>query len=414
MSESFLLVTVLLGTLLAYSLVAGRLKGGILTPPMIFLMVGLAVSPLALGVLHFNENRELIIIYAELSLSIALFSDAASVNFKAVRRNRLPVRLLLIGLPLSIFLGLVLALATFTGLSFGEAGLIGAILAPTDAALGQAILHDEHVPERIREALDVESGLNDGGSIPFFALFISLAQEQAGQISLGTWVVFSVEQIGFGILVGALIGFIGAALINRSIDNNWINQRRRPIALIVLALLSFFMADMVGGSGFIAAYVAGLTVAAYRSRITEELVEYAEVEGEALSLGVFFILGLVFVELVPNVTWTIVVYALLSLTLVRMLPVWISLIGAKLRVRDKLFMGWFGPRGLASVVLVIIAIGGYENIPGMLTVVTTGLLTVVLSVFAHGISAAPLVKRTYSSKHDRGRIGASDEGETAK
>lgn len=396
MSESFVLVTILLGTLLAYSLVAGRIKDSILTPPMIFLIIGLLVSPMALGVLHFQENRELIVIYAELALSIALFSDAASVNFKTVRRNRLPVRLLLLGLPLSIFLGTVFALVVFTNLSFGEAGLIGAILAPTDAALGQAILHNKRVPDRIREALDVESGLNDGGSIPFFALFISLAQEEAGQISLGQWVVFSIEQIGLGILVGVAIGFVGATLINWSIQRDWMNPRRRPIALIVLALVSFFTADMVGGSGFIAAYIAGLTVAAYRARITEELIEYAEVEGEALSLGVFFILGLVFTYLMPNLTWLIVIYAILSLTLVRMLPVWISLIGTKLKAKDKLFMGWFGPRGLASVVLVIIALGRYESIPGMLTVVTVGLLTVVLSVFAHGISAAPLVKRFYS------------------
>ena len=199
---------------------------------------------MALGVLHFQENRELIVIYAELALSIALFSDAASVNFKTVRRNRLPVRLLFLGLPLSIFLGTVLALVVFTNLSFGEAGLIGAILAPTDAALGQAILHNKHVPDRIREALDVESGLNDGGSIPFFALFISLAQEEAGQISLGQWVIFSIEQIGFGILVGVVIGFVGATLINWSIHRDWMNPRRRPIALIVLALISFFTADM--------------------------------------------------------------------------------------------------------------------------------------------------------------------------
>lgn len=396
MSDAFSLVAILLGTVLAYSLIAGRLKDSMLTPPMIFLIVGLLVSPMALGVVHFQENRELIVIYAELALSIALFSDAATVDFGTVRKNRLPLRLLFIGLPLSIGLGTILSLIVFAGLSLGEAGLIGAILAPTDAALGQAILHNRLVPERIRQALDVESGLNDGGSIPFFALFLILAQEEAGHITASTWLVFSMEQIGFGIIIGAIIGFVGAALINMSIQRGGMSPKRRPLALIVLALLSFFVADIIGGSGFISAYVAGLAVAAYRANITEELVEYAEVEGEALSLGVFFILGLAFAYLIPDITWLIVAYAILSLTAVRMLPVWLSLMGTGTSTRDRLFMGWFGPRGLASIVLAIIAIGRYESIPGMGTVVTTVLLTVVLSVFAHGISAAPLAKRTYS------------------
>ncbi len=402
MSETFALVTVLLGTLLAYSLIAGRLRDSVLTPPMLFFAAGLLVSPVALGVVHFQENRELIVIYAELALSLALFSDAAMVDFGTVRRNRLPVRLLFIGLPLSIGLGTILSLIVLTGLSLAEAGLIGAILAPTDAALGQAILHNKLVPQRIREALDVESGLNDGGSIPFFALFIILAQEEAGQISATTWILFSVEQIGLGIIIGAFVGVVGAVLINRSIRREWMSSKRRPLALIVLALLSFFVADIVGGSGFISAYIAGLAVAAYRANITEEQVEYAEVQGEALSLGVFFILGPAFAYLAPNITWSIVLYALLSLSLVRMLPVWVSLLGTRLRIKDKLFMGWFGPRGLASIVLVIIAIGRYESIPGMSVVVTAGLLTVVISVFAHGISAAPLAKRAYSVQKDDG------------
>ena len=395
MSDTLVLVTILLGTLLAYSLIAGRLKDSVLTPPMIFLTIGLLVSPMALGIVAFQENRELIVIYAEIALSIALFSDAATVDFGTVRKNRLPLRLLFLGLPLSIGLGTILSLMTFTDLSLGEAGIIGAILAPTDAALGQTILHNKHVPIGIREALDVESGPNDGGSIPFFALFITLAQEEAGRMTFSTWILFSIEQIGLGIIIGAIIGFVGAVLINRSIRLNWISSKRRPLALIVLALLSFFVADIVGGSGFISAYIAGLAVAAYRANITVELVEYAEVEGEALSLGVFFLLGLAFAFLVPEITWLIVIYAVLSLTVVRMLPVWISLIGTRLRARDKLFMGWFGPRGLASVVLAIIAIGQYESIPGMSTVVAVALLTVVISVYAHGISAAPLANRTY-------------------
>jgi NhaP-type Na+/H+ or K+/H+ antiporter len=398
MAETFTLIAVLLSALLLYSLIANKLKGSIITPPMIFLVIGLVVSPIALGVLDFEENRELILLYAEIALVIALFSDAATVDFKSLRKNRWPALLLTIGLPLTIGLGMVLALVTFAGLTLGEAGLIGAILAPTDAALGQAILHNEHVPARIRQTLDVESGLNDGGAVPFFALFLLLAQVEGGQIPASEWIIFTIEQIGFGIVVGLIVGFVGATLINSSMRKGWISPRRRPIALVCLALIAFFLADIVGGSGFIAAYIGGLAVAAYRGDITEELIEYTGVEGEALSLGVFFILGLIFASFVDNITWLIVIYAILSLTIARILPVWVSLIRTKLSSKDKLFIGWFGPRGLASIVLVIIALSEAESIPGLAVVVTVVLVTVVISVFAHGITAAPIARRLYSNQ----------------
>jgi sodium/hydrogen antiporter len=400
MGDTLTLVAILFATILVYNLVAKKISDSILTAPMIFLVVGLVVSPLVLGAIDFESNRELILIYAELALSVALFTDAASIDTRKARKNPLPVRLLFIGLPLTIGLGTILALMAFAGITLGEAGLIGSILAPTDAALGQAILHNKHVPENIRNGMDVESGLNDGGSIPFFALFLTLAQVEAGELSISGWVIFSLQQIGLGIFLGVIVGFIGAYLINRSIGKGWIKPNRRPIAFIALAILAFLIADLLGGSGFIAAYIAGLTVAAFRHYITEELVEYAEVEGEALSLGVFFILGLMFITVFPYITWLVIVYAILSLTLVRMGPVWISLVRTKLKSKDKVFIGWFGPRGLASIVLVIIALGETGNIAGLGTVVAVCVLTVVMSIFAHGITAAPLAKLFYPSGGD--------------
>jgi NhaP-type Na+/H+ or K+/H+ antiporter len=229
-------------------------------------------------------------------------------------------------------------------------------------------------------------------------LFLLLAQVEGGQIPASEWIIFTIEQIGFGIVVGLIVGFVGATLINSSMRKGWISPRRRPIALVCLALIAFFLADIVGGSGFIAAYIGGLAVAAYRGDITEELIEYTGVEGEALSLGVFFILGLIFASFVDNITWLIVIYAILSLTIARILPVWVSLIRTKLSSKDKLFIGWFGPRGLASIVLVIIALSEAESIPGLAVVVTVVLVTVVISVFAHGITAAPIARRLYSNQ----------------
>jgi len=392
------IILILFGTILFYSLISSRINESIITPPMIFVVVGLLVSPLALGFIDFKSNENFILIYAEIALAITLFTDAASVDFKSVRKNRLPVRLLLIGLPLTIGLGTIAALATFTNLSLGEAGLIGAILAPTDASLGQAIVKNKHVPERIREALDVESGLNDGGAVPFFALFLVLAQAEGGQISLSGWATFAIEQIGFGIIIGAIVGFLGAYLLNKSIQKDWVSARLRPIALIALALVAYFVATVAGGSGFIAAYVAGLTVAAYKAKVTDELIEFAGAEGEVLNLGVFFILGLLVALVLPAFTWLVVVFAILSLTIVRILPVAISLIGSKLKAKDVLFIGWFGPRGLASIVLVIIAFQEAPDISHIATVVAVVMVTVLISVFAHGVTAAPMARR-YSTKN---------------
>ena len=393
MAETFTFILLLLATVMLYLLVAKKLTDTIFTPPMLFLVVGLLVSPLVLNALDFNDNQALILLYAEIALAITLFTDSASVDFGKVRKNRLPARLLLIGLPLTIALGTVVALVSFAGLSIGEAGLIGAILAPTDASLGQAIIQNKHVPERVREALDVESGLNDGGSVPFFALFLVMAQAEAGQVSIASWADFAIEQIGFGVVVGLVVGFVGARLLRASIKKEFMPSRLRPIALISLALIAFFVADAVGGSGFIGAYVAGLMIAASRLKLTEELVEFAGAEGEVLDLGVFFILGIMFVTVLPGITWMVILYAILSLTLVRMLPVWTSLVRSKLRERDKLFIGWFGPRGLASIVLVMIALQQSESIHGIGTVVTVVLVTVLISVFAHGVTAAPFARR---------------------
>jgi NhaP-type Na+/H+ or K+/H+ antiporter len=378
----------------AYSLLSRRLGDTVVTGPMFFVVAGLILGPVGLGMLDFSSQSTLVLAIAAIALVLVLFTDAARINLRALTGDRnLPLRLLVIGLPLTIAAGAAIAMLIFTTLTLAEAALIGAILAPTDASLGMAVVNSPKVPARIRQALNVESGLNDGGAIPFFALFLVLAEATTEGFPPGTWGVFALQQIGLGILVGAVAGIAGSLLIQRSVKLGWMKSEFTWIAFLALAVLSFFVADITGGSGFIAAFVAGLVAAAAGGGIEESVIEFSSVTGEILSYGIFFIFGLAVAGVLSQVTAPVLLYAVLSLTLVRMAPVALSLALTRLKAPSVAFIGWFGPRGLASIVLLLIAMDEAPGIPGLPTVSLVVATTVLLSVFAHGITANPAIGR---------------------
>ena len=375
-----------------YSLVSHRIEGSIITAPMIFVGIGLLVSPDGLGFLSLGANNELVLIFAEIALVLILFSDAARIDFTTLKGNRsYPSRLLAIGLPLTIFAGAVTAIIFFTGIALPEAALIGAILAPTDAGLGQAIVNSPKVPARIRQALNVESGLNDGGAIPFFALFLVLADAEKDNIPAAQWVFFAAQQIGLGILVGLIVGLLGGYLVNMAIDKGLMRGRFQWIGFLALAIISFVAADAVGGSGFIAAFVGGFATTLTGRHVGESIIEFTATGGEIFSLAVFFIFGILAANLIPGITLVVLIYAVLSLTLIRMLPVAIALKNTRLKPESVLFIGWFGPRGLASIVLLLITLNEAPSIPGLQTIAVVVSTTILISVFAHGLSANPFI-----------------------
>jgi NhaP-type Na+/H+ or K+/H+ antiporter len=379
---------------LAYALVSHRLGDTVVTGPMFFVAAGLILGPVGLGVINFSAGSTLILAIAAIALVFVLFTDAARINLRALTGDRnLPLRLLAIGLPLTILAGAAGAMLLFTTLTIAEAALLGSILAPTDASLGIAIVNSPLVPARIRQALNVESGLNDGGAIPFFALFLVLAEATTEGQPAGAWAVFALQQIGLGILAGAAIGIAGSLLIQRSRKEGWMRGEFTWIAFLALALLSFFIADALGGSGFIAAFVAGLLAAAIGGGVEESVIEFSSVTGEILSFGIFFIFGLVAAGMLTRITAPVLLYAVLSLTLVRMVPVALSLAGTHLKPSSVAFIGWFGPRGLASIVLLLIAMDEAPGIPGLSTIALVVATTILLSVFAHGITANPAIGR---------------------
>ncbi|KAF5056764.1 MAG: cation:proton antiporter [Methanobacterium sp.] len=365
-----------------------------LTPQMIFIFAGIVVGWLFTGYVDIIQppTSTIILLIAEIALVLVLFSDASQIRLGSIELDSLTSRLLVIGLPLTIVLGIATAIFIFTDLTFWETAIIGVVLAPTDAALGQVVVQNKRIPQLIRKSLEVESGLNDGLCVPFLLVFVAIGLAEESFSPVGYFLEVAIMQIGVGVLVGIAVGIVGSKIVIKSRDKGWITPEYQRIAFLALALLSFVIADQTGGSGFIAAFVGGLATAYVTLDARKVLMDFAEAEGQFLNLAVFFILGIVISDLIPQITWHIILYAILSLTVIRILPVTLSLIGSNIKWDSTLFMGWFGPRGLASVVLALIALERLSPFQGQETFILTVFITVFFSVIAHGITALPFSK----------------------
>ena len=384
-------LAVLASVVFVFGLVSRRLEGTVLTAPLVFVAAGVILGPAGLGLVEFKLDDHTVLLLGEIALAIVLFTDAARTKLSALRQNEgLPLRLLGIGMPLTIALGAVVAALVLTDLTFWEAAIVGTVLAPTDAALGQAVVSNPRVPLRVRQALTVEAGLNDGLSVPFLALFLNLAVAEEELQPASYWIRFALEQVGLGVLVGAGVGMAGGWLVSLASKSGWMTDSSQRLALLALALIAWALADQLGGNGFIAAFVGGLVIGPTVKRVGEQLILFTEAEGQLLNLSVFFIFGVLVVGLIQPLSWEVALYGLLSLTLIRMLPVAASLVGTRLRGVSMLFMGWFGPRGLASIVLGLIVVAEAPLLAGREQIELVVALTVLLSVLLHGITAAPL------------------------
>src|SRR5215211_7825336 len=382
---------VLAAVVFAFGLVSRRLEGTVLTAPIVFVVAGAILGPAGLGLVEFELGGHTVLLLGEIALALVLFTEAAKINLSALRQNEgLPLRLLGVGMPLTIALGTATAALLLTDLTFWEAAIVGTVLAPTDAALGQAVLSNPRVPVRVRQVLNVEAGLNDGLSVPFLALFLTLAVAKEELQPASYWIRFALEQVGLGILVGVGVGLVGGWLVNWASKREWMTGSFRRLALLALAIIAWALADQIGGNGFIAAFVGGLAVRPTVERVGEQLIRFTEAEGQLLNLSVFFIFGVLVLGTIQHLSWEVAVYALLSLTLIRMLPVALSLYGTHLRGISVLFAGWFGPRGLASIVLGLIVVEEAPLLAGRDELEMVVALTVLLSVLLHGLTAAPL------------------------
>jgi sodium/hydrogen antiporter len=407
-------LVVLAAVVFAFGLVSRRLEGTVLTAPLVFVAAGVVLGPAGLGLVEFNLDEHTVLLLGEIALAIVLFTDAASTNLSSLRQNeRLPLQLLGIGMPLTIALGTVVAALMLTDLTFWEAAIVGTVLAPTDAALGQAVVSNPRVPVRVRHALNVEAGLNDGLSVPFLALFLTLAVAQEELQPASYWIRFALEQIGFGVLVGVGVGLVGGWLVSRASRRGWMTDSFQRLALLALALIAWALADQIGGNGFIAAFVGGLAVGPTVEHVGERLIRFTEAEGQLLNLSVFFVFGVLVIGLIQPSSWEVALYALLSLTVIRMFPVALSLLGTHLRGVSVLFMGWFGPRGLASIVLGLIVVAEAPMLAGREEIELVVALTVLFSVLLHGVTAAPL-SAAYARRVEGMAAGVTEKREAVE
>ncbi len=384
-------LAIIAGLVFVWGTLSARLERYDVTAPIIFVIAGLLLTHGPLAPLGFAPSHELVKVLAEITLVLVLFSDASRVRLSDLRADMgLCLRLLGIGLPLTIGLGILLALALFNGMSIWLAVLVGAALAPTDAALGAGVMVNPAVPARIRRLLNIESGLNDGIATPVVLVAIAGAAtaEHAASVGPGAAAV----ELVLGVVVGVVVGGAGGFVVNVARRRGWAEGDFAGSAVLALAICAYACALALHGNGFIAAFVGGLAYGATGGERGERLVPYVEETGALVSLLVWLAFGAIaVVPAFESLTWQTVLYAVLSLTVIRMVPVALALAGRRLGRAAVAFVGWFGPRGLASVVFALLALEdlGHSAEPAVTVIV----FTILLSVVAHGLTADPLARR---------------------
>jgi len=383
------LIAVFVVFIFLYGLVSGRLERTVVTAPIVFTLAGVGTFLLLPQLRDHPISLEAFLQLAEIGLVLLLFTDASRTKLQVLKNIRsLPTRLLSTGMVLSLLLGAIAARFVFPELSLWETGILAAILAPTDAGLGQIIVSSPRVPLKIREALNVEAGLNDGLSVPFLLFFIAivLADPTRDEARLTHFIL---EQLGYGAAVGVGIGLVGGWLLGMAHRRKWMASSWCQLAVVMLPLFCAIISTVVGASMFIAAFVAGLAVQKGYREVSSHSIEFTEEWGQLINLSVFFLFGLLVSRRWHDFTLAHLLYATLSLTVVRMVPVMIALVGSRLSRATVLFMGWFGPRGLASIVLGLVYLEHETKIGGEDTIRLAVMVTVLCSIFVHGLSAKP-------------------------
>ena len=391
---------------LVYSAVAGAIERTWISGPIVFTLFGLLIGPVVFDLHSMEIDREVIRGMAEVTLALVLFTDAAGADFRVLRKTEgLPTRLLLIGLPLTILLGFAFLWLLTDNLSLFAMAVLATMLAPTDAALGKAVITNKAVPNNIRQGLNVESGLNDGICVPVLLVFLELGLKTAEHT--GPWTLaikLVIEEIGIGLAVGLSLTYVAVRLLRMARLRNWLTHTWIQMPVVALALTCFALAQYLGGSGFIAAFSGGILAGIMGMHLSRELhdeyLRASEGIGDTLALITWVIFGSAVVgQAIGYFSWTILLYSVLSLTVIRMLPVFLCLTGSGIDTEGKLFIGWFGPRGLASIVFAVIVLN--SGLPDSGPLAMTVVCTILLSIIAHGITANPWA-RAYGRRRGGG------------
>jgi sodium/hydrogen antiporter len=387
-------LAVLAALVIAFAAFSKRFDRWLITPAMFFVTTGLVAGDVGFGWIHLDVKGETVRVFAEATLTLVLFADASRIDLAALRRGvTVPGRLLGVGLPLTIVTGTLAALGIIPGLTVAEALVLAIVLAPTDAALGQAVVTDRRLPARIRQGLNVESGLNDGICVPLLLIALAVAEAEGGGMSPAHAVQVVLQQIGWGLAGGVVAGFTGAVGVRLAARRGLGEASWIQVIPAASALLAYGLAVTLGGSGFIAAFVGGLVFGALEGSATRQEASLLDDAGEFLNAVTFALFGAVVLgPLLPGLGWRPVLYAALSLTAVRMLPVALAMLGSRAAPQTVGFLGWFGPRGLASIVFAVIVLEE-SRLPHLQPMLAAVAVTIALSVYAHGLTAKPLTER---------------------
>lgn len=383
--------TAVLAIIIVWSVFSRPLDRHGITSALFLTVAGFVVGTSALGWLDIPLGSVFAERVAEIALVLLLFSDAARLDLQSLRRElSWPTRLLLIGLPLTMLAGVGAGVLVFPGMALASTILLATMLASTDAALGQKVVTDSAVPARTRQALDVESGLNDGLAVPFFLVALDIANAELETLPAWAVVENMVVQIGWGLASGLGAGILGGLLFRIADRRGWIGHDWRQIIPLAVALVAYTLALTLGGSGFIAAFVGGLAFGRVSRARGTVVTLFTEEAGGFLAAVTWIGFGALALTLAgPHITWQVILYAVLSLTVVRVIPVAIAFIGQRVRPPTVAFIGWFGPRGLASLVFALLAFE--HGVPDGEIVFTTVIVTVALSVILHGLTSVPLI-----------------------
>lgn len=396
-------IAIVAAFVIAYALISRRISNAPVSGPIIFVAFGVLVGPEVLGVVDIDLGHGVIRVLAELTLALIIFTDSSRIDIRMLRTNKaVPARLLMIGLPLSVALGTGLGVVMFPDASVWSLAALAAILVPTDAALAQPVMSNEAVPARIRQAVNVESGLNDGLVVPvllFFTAGALAAGGEASEFNSGDfWVSFAVESIFYALLIGLVLGAATAHALHWLGGRGWVDEAFHGMAILATPILSFFLSEAVGGSGFLAAFISGLATGAVAHESERGHTEFMHRTSELLELLTWVIFGgAMLLQALDYLTWRMALFGVLSLTVIRIVPVAVSLIGHRFHGSTTAFLGWFGPRGLASIVFVIAFTEEKEGLPYQAEILSIVVWTVLLSVIMHGLTASPLAE-VYGSR----------------
>lgn len=382
---AFVLTLLVLG----YAVVSGLVNRWYVAPALIFVVSGLLLGPFGLGLLEVDPDTETFTVIAQLALTVILFNQAADLNLRTVlRRGHVSFRLILVGIPLTITLGTVTALLVLPVMPLWEAVCLAAIVAPAEVALIEALLEDRRIPERVRHALSVESGCYDGFALAALFAALALASDRSESDTTTGWGWFLLRAELLSLLAGAAVGFLGAVLIAKSFRRGWINDTWSQLATVALALMCFQVGEMMHGSGFVAAFAGGLAAALVAQRTGAEVPrKVSEATGHLLELLVFAMFGAaVVIAGWRDASWRVVLFALLVVFAVRVISVWLALLRTDLPTRSRLFIGWFAPRGIGTLVLGLLVVG--EGAIEQVDLITqTVVVTVTLSLVVHSATA---------------------------